>query len=44
MAIVFDPVAHTISPESFDGAAAFVAGWVHRTPLLTSRTAARVVE
>src|SRR5450756_2349610 len=44
MPILFDQVAHTISPEAFDEAAALIAGRVHRTPLLTSRTAARVVE
>ena len=44
MPINFDPVARTISPEAFDEAAGLIAGRVHRTPLLTSRTAARVVE
>ncbi len=44
MPIIFDASAHTISPEAFDEAAALIAGRVHRTPLLTSRTAARVVE
>ena len=44
MPIIFDQVAHTISPEAFDEAAALIAGRIHRTPLLTSRTAARVVE
>ena len=44
MAIISDPVSHTISPEAFDEAAAFVAGRVRRTGLLTSRTAARVVQ
>ena len=44
MPLIFDPVAHTIAPDAFDEAAALVAGRVHRTPLLTSRTAARVVE
>jgi len=44
MPITFDPVAHTISPEAFGEAATLIAGRVHRTPLLMSRTAARVVE
>ena len=42
MPITFDGAAHTISPESFDEAARMIAGRVSRTPLLTSRTAARV--
>ncbi len=44
MPITFDPVAHTISPESFDDAARLIAGRVSRTPLLQSRTAARIAE
>jgi threonine dehydratase len=44
MPINFDPVAHTIAPEAFGEAAALLAGRIQRTPLLTSRTAARVVK
>jgi threonine dehydratase len=44
MPIDFDPVAHTVSPDAFDEAARFLEGHVHRTPLLTSRTAARVAQ
>jgi threonine dehydratase len=44
MPIRYDAAAHMIPPEAFDEAAALVAGRVDRTPLLTSRTAARVVE
>jgi threonine dehydratase len=43
MPIDFDPAAHTIRPEAFDEAARLLVGRVDRTPLLTSRTAARVV-
>jgi threonine dehydratase len=44
MPIDFDPAAHTIRPEAFDEAANLLVGRVHRTPLLTSRTAANVIE
>ena len=44
MPVTFDASAHTIPPEAFDEAAALVRGRVHRTPMLTSRTAARVAE
>jgi len=42
MSITFDPAGHTIPAESFDEAAAMLAGRIHRTPLMTSQTAARV--
>jgi threonine dehydratase len=42
MPITFGAAGHTIPAESFDEAAAMLAGRIHRTPLLTSRTAARV--
>ncbi len=41
MPITFDAAGHTIPAELFDDAAAMLAGRIHRTPLLTSRTAAR---
>jgi len=44
MPVTFDASAHTIPPEAFDEAAALVRGRVHRTPMLTSRTAARLAE
>ena len=44
MPIIFDPVAHTISAGAFDEAARLIAGRVSRTPLLASRTAARIAE
>ena len=44
MSIIFDPVAHTISAGAFDEAARLIAGRVSRTPLLASRTAARIAE
>jgi threonine dehydratase len=44
MPITFDPASRTIAPESFDEAARLIAGRVSRTPLLASRTAARVAE
>jgi threonine dehydratase len=44
MPITYDPVAHTIAAGAFDEAARLIAGRVSRTPLLTSRTAARIAE
>jgi threonine dehydratase len=44
MAMAFDMRNHTIAPEAFDEAARLLTGRVRRTPLLTSRTAARVAE
>jgi threonine dehydratase len=44
MSIIFDPVAHTISAGAFDEAARLIARRVSRTPLLASRTAARIAE